>query len=68
MCLTAGYLATVGLSYNNFKMHVWSTTGSAVLSFSSQKHEALKINAILASQKYSFICILGLSKRYSYVF
>ena len=52
----------------NFKMHVWSTTGSAVLSFSSQIHEALKINAILASQKYSFICILGLSKRYSYVF
>ena len=65
MCLTASYLATGGLSFNYFKMHVWSTKGLHLLSFFSQIHVVLKINAILASQKYSFICISGLSKRYS---
>ena len=38
------------------------------LIFYSQIHVALKMYEIQACQKYSFICIQGLTKRYSYVF
>ena len=60
MSLTASYLATGGLSFNISKCMYGPQQGLHLLSF-----VVLKINAILASQKYSFICILGLSKRYS---
>ena len=62
MCLTASYLATGGLSFNYFKCMYGSQQGLHLLSFFSQIHVVLKINAMLASQKYSFICISGLSK------
>ena len=29
--VTASYLDTGGLSFNYFKMHVWSTTGSTLV-------------------------------------
>ena len=57
MCLTACFLAPGDLSfYYCFKMHVWSTTGPAlVVIFYSQIHVALKN-----------VCNLGMSEVFFY--
>ena len=62
MCLTACFLATGGLRFYCFKMHVWSTTGTALV-FYSQIHVYVpfKMYAIFACPKYFLICILGLT-------
>ena len=59
VCLTACFLATGGLRFYCFKMHVWSTTGSALvcLIFYSKLHVPLKCMQFLPVRSIFYLYI-----------